>query len=97
MKVNQAINNYRYLSAACEVLNEEVHISDSIANHWKTIVVQKDSLIKLEEEKYELAQKVNFSLARSLEQQKRKSRNTIIGVGVGAALVGGLVSLLLCK
>ena len=51
----------------------------------------------MEVQKYQNLDRINQNLEASLNIEKRKSRNTIIGVGVGGTLVGILLGLLLSK
>lgn len=84
-----------FLERERTILLEEVAFSDSLSRYWKDISERKDSIIRFENEKFDLAEDINAELYRSLKAQKIKSRNTIIGVGVGGTLLGVLIGVLL--
>lgn len=69
--------------------------SDSLGFYWKNISVKKDTMLLFEQKKLMEANRLNESLQESLKLQKKKSRKTIIGVGVGGTLVGIILGVLL--
>lgn len=69
--------------------------SDSLGFYWKNISIKKDTMLLFEQKKLMEANKLNESLQESLKLQKKKSRKTIIGVGVGGTLVGIILGVLL--
>lgn len=69
--------------------------SDSLGFYWKNISIKKDTMLLFEQKKLMEANRLNESLQESLKLQKKKSRKTIIGVGVGGTLVGIILGVLL--
>lgn len=69
--------------------------SNSLGFYWKNISMKKDSILLFEHRKLMEANSFKESLQESLRLQKKKNRKTIIGVGVGGALVGILLGVLL--
>lgn len=69
--------------------------SDSLGFYWKNISVKKGTMLLFEQKKLMEANRLNESLQESLKLQKKKSRKTIIGVGVGGTLVGIILGVLL--
>ena len=78
-------------------LSNCLRFSESICSTIEKISGAKDTLIVMEVQKYQNLDRINQNLEASLNIEKRKSRNTIIGVGVGGTLVGILLGLLLSK
>ena len=86
-----------YLRVENDLLRAQISKSDSLCVYWRKISEAKDTLVMTEIQKYQNLDRINQNLEASLNVRKRKSRNTIIGVGVGGTLVGILLGLLLSK
>ena len=91
------LNTGEYLQVENDLLKRQISKSDSLCVYWQKISEAKDTLIVMEVQKYQNLDRINQNLEASLNIEKRKSRNTIIGVGVGGTLVGILLGLLLSK
>ena len=91
------LNTGEYLQVENDLLKKQISKSDSLCVYWQKISEEKDTLIVMEVQKYQNLDRINQNLEASLSIEKRKSRNTIIGVGVGGTLVGILLGLLLSK
>ena len=91
------LNTGEYLRVENELLRTQISKSDSLCVYWRKLSEAKDTLVAMEVQKYQNLERINQNLEASLNTEKRKSRNTIIGVGVGGTLVGILLGLLLSK
>lgn len=72
-------------------------VSDSLISYWKKVALTTDTLYMLENKKFKTSDSFNSMLRASLENERKKSRNTIIGVGVVGTLLGVLLGVLLIK
>lgn len=91
------LNTGEYLRVENDLLRAQISKSDSLCVYWQKISEAKDTLVMTEIQKYQNLDCINRNLEASISVRKRKSRNTIIGVGVGGTLVGILLGLLLSK
>lgn len=78
-----------------EKLTEEISLVDEKVELLVSELTAKDSIIYMGQSKLEISRKLNEDLERSLLEQKRRSRKTFIGVGVGGTLFGVLLGMLL--
>lgn len=75
----------------------DIIVSDSLQLYWRSVALKTDTLYLMETKKFEQLNEVKESLQVALVEQKKKSRKTIIGVGVGGTLLGILLGVLLGK
>ena len=97
VKINLAIAGERAYRSENEILRQEVHVADSISQHWQKVAVLQDSIIVATREKVVAAEQLNEDFGDLLKQEKRKNLRTTIGVGVGGILLGVITGLLLVK
>lgn len=95
VQINRAINDKNHLEQLNDVLLNDVEKSDSVICYWMLTTNKRDSLLRMEREKFLLAEEINRQLSISLKEQQKQSRCRIIGVGVGATLLGTLIGVLL--
>lgn len=70
-------------------------VSDSLVIYWRKIAEKSDTICSLEEKKYNNLSVVNQNLSRALNDEKRKGRKVAVGVGVGGAILGFILGVLL--
>ncbi len=68
---------------------------DSLCFYWEKVASNTDALYLMEAQKNLHLAKINGSLQDALVYEKRKSRRTNIGVGVGGTLLGVVLGVLL--
>lgn len=95
IKINRTINSYIHLKKTNDILRMDLSVSDSLIHYLRETSLKKDSLILMENQKFENSCRIVKDLQESLDIQKTKSRKTIIGVGVGGTLFGVLLGVLL--
>jgi predicted metal-binding transcription factor (methanogenesis marker protein 9) len=95
IEINLSRNDYMQLKELHTQLQKYVVASDSTIYYWERVAATKDTEIQLERQKFEEAEKINKSITEAFESQKKKSKRTVIGVGVGGTLVGILLGVLL--
>lgn len=93
--INRTINHREHLLRQNEKLTEEISLVDEEIDLLNSELAVKDSIIYMGQSKLEISQKINEDLERSLIDQKKRSRRTFIGVGVGGTLLGVLFGMLL--
>lgn len=97
VRINLAIAGQQRYRSENEILRQEVHVADSISQHWQQVTVLQDSILVATREKIAAAEQLNKDFEERLKQQKRKNLRTTIGVGVGGILLGVITGLLLVK
>ena len=75
----------------------ELVVADSLRFYWEQVAVKSDNLYLMESQKFEQLSGINKSLQVAIEEEKKKSRKIVIGVGVGSTLLGVLLGVLLGK
>lgn len=75
----------------------ELVVADSLRFYWEQVAVKSDNLYLMEAQKFEQLSGINKSLQVAIEEEKKKSRKIVIGVGVGSTLLGVLLGVLLGK
>lgn len=78
-------------------LQMELVVADSLRFYWEQVAVKSDNLYLMEAQKFEQLSGINKSLQVAIEEEKKKSRKIVIGVGVGSTLLGVLLGVLLGK
>ena len=94
IKINRALNDYVHLKKAYELTQMDLAVSDSMLNYYKKSTESYKQVIDLQEQKFDLQ---GSYFKETLERQKKKSRKTSIGVGVGGTLLGAVLGVLLSK
>lgn len=97
IKINRSLNDYIHLKKINKNLQMDIIVSDSLQLYWRSVALKTDTLYLMETKKFEQLNEVKESLQVALVEQKKKSRKTIIGVGVGGTLLGILLGVLLGK
>ena len=97
IKINRSLNDYAHLTAINQTLYRDLVLSDSLCRHWKRVALKMDTLFLKEQQKCGNINNINVSLQKDLENEKKKKQKTCIGVGVGGALFGILLGVLLSK
>ena len=94
IRVNRALNDYFHLKETYRLTQMDLAVSDSMLNYYKKSVISQQGIIALQEQRFNT--QTTF-YEEALKREKRKRRNTAIGVGVGGTLLGIVLGVLLIK
>lgn len=93
--INRSLNDYTHLKSINRNLLKDLIASDSICDYLRKISLKKDTIYFMDSLKFEESLAISRELKESLKIQKKKSRKTIVEVGVGGTLLGVLLGVLL--
>ena len=97
VKINRHLNAYTHLREINKNLQKELSLADSLCLYWKRVSEKADTMYFSEKQKYEQLTRTNTALQYAIIEEKKKSRKTGIGVGVGGVLLGFVLGVLLSK
>lgn len=95
--ITRSLNGYIHLKKAHKLLQVDLLASDSLVFYWKSVSLAKDTVIRLEQLKYDETVKFNESLKTDLRNEKKKCRKRNFGVGIGGTLLGILLGVICFK
>ena len=99
--INSSLNDYTHLQDAYKILQVDLSAQDSIIHLQYLECKALDSLVRLQDLKMDFIRKdftEQLNYERSLlNNYKKKSRKTTIGVGVGGTLLGFILGVLLIR
>lgn len=97
IKVNRALNDYLHLKKTNKYLQMDLTISDSLCLYWERVAVKADTMLFMENQKYENLSRINAALEYSLKNSAKMRKKIGIGVGVGGTVFGIILGVLLKK
>lgn len=97
VRVNRALNDYLHLKKTNKYLQMDLTISDSLCLYWERVAVKADTMLFMENQKYENLSRINKSLECSLKSSTKKMKKIGVGVGVGGTVFGIILGVLLKK
>lgn len=92
--INRTINGYEHLKEINSFLYKEVQYSDMIINELESVVLRKDSVIEVTEQKYKLSKEYSEHLQSAIDVNRKRSRQNVFKVGVIGVSIGAIIGIL---
>lgn len=90
--INKIIVERDYYREFSENLQHQLTLADSLNLYYKKVIEKQESIVSLQKDKESLMIEQYES---ALREQKSKSRNKLLKVGIGGAVLGFIISIFL--
>lgn len=92
--INRTINGYEHLKEINSFLYKEVQYSEMLINELESVVLRKDSVIEVTEQKYKLSKEYSDHLQSAIDVNRKRNRQNVFKVGVIGVSIGAIIGIL---
>lgn len=95
--LNKALNELNCLREMTPLLQRELSLSDSVIRHTQKVSSVRNDMYLLEAKKYASECAKSSRLQEEILVKKKQHKKTIVGVGLGGALLGVIIGSIMVK